>query len=234
MKILVIAPHADDEALGCGGTMARLVAEGHNVTVAVLTGHGDEAPHPIWTREVWDTVRGEAREACNVLGVRELIFREVPAAQVAEHAPWQLNGLCADVVRETAPDVLFVPFLYDLHKDHREFFHALSTVWRPASELGRSIRAVYAYETVSETHWNFANVEPGFVPNVYVDIGDHLETKLEALACYASQMRPYPDARSLESIRAQAIWRGCQVGMRAAEGFVLVRQYAPGGLPFTV
>lgn len=234
MNILVIAPHADDETLGCGGTIARLSAEGHQVTVAVLTGHGDTSPHPIWTREVWETVRSEARQACEVLGVEDLVFREVPAAQVAEHAPWQLNELCAEVVTEAAPEVIFAPFLYDLHRDHREFFHALSTVWRPSSDRGRSIRAVYAYETASETHWNFANVEPAFVPNVYVDIGAHLETKLEALGQYRSQVRDFPDARSIASVRAQAVWRGCQVGMEAAEGFVLVRQYAPRTASFTV
>jgi len=229
MRVLVVAPHADDETLGCGGTIARLAREGHEVTVAVLTGHGEHGPHPLWPRTAWTTVRAEAGAAAELLGVSRLWFREIPAALVADQPVHEVNQVCVDVVREARPDVVYAPFLYDLHKDHREIFHAMSTVWRPSSPLGRNIRAVYAYETVSETHWNTAYVEPGFVPNVYVDISDTLEAKLEALSCYDSQVRPYPDARSPESVRAQAIWRGCQVGMRAAEAFVLVRAYSPLG-----
>lgn len=229
MNVLAIAPHADDETLGCGGTLARLAREGHDVTVAVLTGHGETEPHPLWARETWTTVRAEAERATERLGVARLWFREVPAARVAEQPPYELNRVCVEIAREVQPDVVYVPFLYDLHKDHREIFHAMSTVWRPSGPLGRSIRAVYAYETVSETHWNTAYLEPGFVPNVYVDISETLEAKLEALGCYVSQVRPFPDARSIESVRAQAVWRGCQVGMKAAEGFVLVRAYQPTG-----
>ena len=228
MRVLVVAPHADDETLGCGGTIARLAREGHEVTVAVLTGHGDEA-HPLWPPSAWDAVRIEADAAAKRLGVAELWFRELPAALVADHPAHAVNRVCHEVVQQARPDVIYAPFLFDLHKDHREIFHAMSTVWRPSSPLGRSIRAVYAYETVSETHWNTAYVEPGFIPNVYVDISDTLQTKLDALSCYKSQLRPFPDARSVESVRAQATWRGCQVGMRAAEAFVLVRAYAPYG-----
>jgi LmbE family N-acetylglucosaminyl deacetylase len=60
-KVLVIAPHADDEVLGVGGTISRLSLEGHKVVVAILTGHG-EVPHPIWPKDIWDIVRAEALE----------------------------------------------------------------------------------------------------------------------------------------------------------------------------
>lgn len=223
-RVLVVAPHADDETLGAGGTIARFAAEGHHVTVAVMTGHGDDAPHPLWPRSVWDKVRGEAREAMSVLGVKELLFREVPAAQVAEHPPWKLNREAVSIVEEVKPDVMLVPFLWDIHKDHREIFHAFSVAWRVASQTGRNIREVWAYETLSETHWNAATLEPGFVPNVHVDISAHLERKVQALHCYKSQMQAAPGTRSIEAARAQAVWRGAQVGVAAAEAFVLVRR----------
>jgi LmbE family N-acetylglucosaminyl deacetylase len=114
--------------------------------------------------------------------------------------------------------------MWDLHKDHREVFHAFSVAWRTTSAAGKAIREIYAYETLSETHWNTAYLEPGFVPNVHVDVGDFLETKLEALGKYKSQMQAAPATRSLEAARAQAIWRGAQIGVRAAEAFVLVRR----------
>lgn len=223
-KVLVVAPHADDETLGCGATMARMASEGHDVTVAVMTGHGERGPHPLWPRSVWDTVRAEAREAMDVLGVKRLLFREIPAATLANHPVHEINKEAVGIVEEVRPEVLFVPFLWDLHKDHREIFHAFSVAWRTVSAAGKGIREIYAYETLSETHWNAAYLEPGFVPNVHVDVSDFLEKKLEALAKYKSQIHPPPATRSIEAVRAQAVWRGAQVGLRAAESFVLVRR----------
>lgn len=222
-RVLVVAPHADDETLGVGGTIARMVNEGNHVAVAVMTGHGDE-PHPTWPRSVWDTVRGEAREAMETLGVSELLFREIPAAGVAQYPTWKLNRAAAEVVNETRPEVLFVPFPFDLHKDHREVFHAFSVAWRTSSPIGAAIREIYAYETLSETHWNAPYVESGFFPNVHVDVSSTLETKLAALGRYKSQIQPPPGTRSLAAARAQAVWRGAQIGVAAAEAFVLIRR----------
>ena len=119
MKILVIAPHADDETLGMGGTIARLGQEGHRVVVAVMTGHGDEGAHPLGDRGVWDRVRAEAGEAMEVLGVQELIFREIPAVGVAEEPLWKLNRVTGELIEQVAPQALYVPFPLDLHRDQR-------------------------------------------------------------------------------------------------------------------
>lgn len=222
-RVLVVAPHADDETLGVGGTMARHVAEGDETHVAVVTGHGEEGAHPLWPRSVWDTIRAEAKEAMQVLGVTGLHFEEVPAAQVADQPVWKLNKAVGGLIEKVQPEILYVPFPFDLHKDHREIFHALSVTWRTSSPLGRKIKAVYAYEVQSETHWNAPYLEAGFVPNVWVDISAHLETKIRALACYSSQLRPPPDSRSIEAVRALATWRGSQQNLRAAEAFVMIR-----------
>jgi len=221
-RILVVAPHADDETLGVGGTIARRAAEGWEVHVAVVTGHG-KAPHPLWPAAMWDRVRDEARRAITVLGVHALHFEEVPAAMVADQPVWHLNRTIGALVEKIKPDVLYAPFPFDLHKDHREVFHALSVAWRSSSEIGRKVRAVYCYEVQSETHWNAPYLEAGFMPNTWVDVSAHLDTKLRALACYESQLRPSPDARSMEAVRALAVWRGSQQGMTAAEAFVTIR-----------
>lgn len=224
-RILVVAPHADDETLGVGGTIARRAAEGCEVHVAVVTGHGP-APHPLWPPELWDRIRDEARRALDVLGIHALHFEEVPAALVADQPVWQLNRTVGSIVERIQPDVLYAPFPFDLHKDHREIFHALSVAWRSSSAAGRKLREVYCYEVQSETHWNAPYLEASFTPNTWVDISDHLETKLRALTCYESQIRPAPDARSLEAVRALAVWRGSQQGMFAAEAFVAIRLLA--------
>ena len=82
-RVLVVSPHADDETLGVGGTIARHVAEGDHVSVAVLTGHGEDGPHPLWPQNSWTVVRAEARRAMTALGVEELIFERIPGARVA-------------------------------------------------------------------------------------------------------------------------------------------------------
>jgi LmbE family N-acetylglucosaminyl deacetylase len=137
---------------------------------------------------------------------------------------WKLNAVTARVVETVRPDVVYVPFPFDLHKDHREIFHSMSVAWRPSTEVGGRIREIYSYETLSETHWNIPYVEGGFLPNTWVDISEYLEKKLEALRCFASQVRQAPDARSVEAVRALAVWRGAQMGMKAAEAFVIVRK----------
>ena len=223
MKILVIAPHADDETLGMGGTIARFSQEGHSVIVAVLTGHGEEHKHPLWPLETWEIVRAEFKAACSCLGVSDFIFEEIPAAMVADQPSWKLNKVTNDLLERVQPNVLFVPFLNDLHKDHRELFHSFSVGWRPYTTIGHQIKEVYTYETPSETHLNFPYVEQGFFPNVWIDVSDFIDIKLRALSCYRSQMQESPSARSLEAVKALAIWRGSQIGIRAAEAFVVVR-----------
>ena len=220
--VLVVAPHADDETLGAGGTIARLVSEGVEVHVAVVTGHGG-GWNPLGTPDLWDTVRRECAEAMRVLGVERLHFRELPAARLADHPAYELNATIRDLVGEVQPTVLLVPFPFDLHKDHREVFYALNVAWRTSSSDGRRIRLVLAYEVQSETHWNPPYLEAGFLPNVWMEIGEFLERKLLALREYQSQMRPFPDARSLEALESLARWRGSQQNMDAAEAFVLIR-----------
>lgn len=226
MKVLVVAPHADDETIGMGGTIAKYARGGASVVVAVMTGHGEERAHPLWPRSVWDEVRGELRSACAILGVDDILFEEIPAVAVADQPVWQINHVTRSVIERVMPDVLYVPFPFDLHKDHREIFHSFSVHWRPYLPLGHRIREVYTYEVPSETHLNFAYVEQGFSPNRWVDVSGFIDLKMKALACFESQMQQHPAARSLEAIKALAVWRGSQIGVEAAEAFVMVRQIA--------
>lgn len=98
---------------------------------------------------VWDVVRGEVRAAMKVLVVEELIFEELPAVCVAETPIWDVNRRAIEILRRTKPEVLYVPFLFDMHRDHRELFHAFSVGWRPHSSVGTSICEIYTYEVPS-------------------------------------------------------------------------------------
>lgn len=223
MKILVLAPHADDEVLGAGGTMARAAAQGHRVVVGVLTGHGDKA-HPLWPPETWDKIRAECRSACKILGVSDLHFRELPAACL-DHVPtWHVNEVVAQLIHEVEPDEIYVPFTHDLHKDHSAIAYAATVATRPYLPNGQRIRRVLAYETLSETHLAPPYLYPAFQPNVFVDISSHLDRKLDAMQAYQSQLQADCLPRSLESLRSLARLRGTHIGVKAAEAFFLLRE----------
>lgn len=217
-RVLVVAPHPDDEVLGAGGTMARRAAEGDEVVVAIVT----KAGPPVFTPDVAETGRREARAAHDLLGVKETHFLDFPAAGLDTVPHRDLNAGLLELFRDVRPEVVFVPFGGDLHRDHREVFESALVCARPGHR--DAPRAVYSYETLSETNWNAPYVTPAFAPNVFVDITPHLETKLGAMGRYASQLRPFPHERSLEALRALATLRGATVGVAAAEAFVLVRE----------
>lgn len=223
MTILVIAPHADDEVLGVGGTIARLVAEGRKAVVAVLTGHGESA-HPLWAPETWDTIRGEAQKSCELLGVSKLIFRELPAACLDYSPAWKINQTVTEVIREVAPEQIYVPFSHDLHQDHQAIAYAAMVATRPYLPLGKQIKRILAYETLSETHLAAPYLAPAFQPNVFVDVSSHLERKLDAMRAYASQLQADHLPRSIEGLRALARLRGTHIGVDAAEAFILLRE----------
>lgn len=224
MKILVIAPHADDEVLGMGGTIAQMVDDGYDVTVAVLTGHGQE-PHPIWPRENWDTIRGECRAAQAILGYRTSLFRELPAACLDTTPSYQVNKIISELVGEVDPSDIYVPFAFDLHKDHGAIAYGVSVATRPYLESARGIRRVLAYETLSETHLAPAYLAPPFQPNVFVNISNTIGRKLDAMKAYASQIQADNRPRSIAALRALATIRGTHIGVEAAEGFVLLGEY---------
>jgi Uncharacterized proteins, LmbE homologs len=217
-KIVVVAPHPDDEILGCGGTMARLIGEGHDVDVVVVT----RGSPPMFDEILVNEIREETLEAHRRLGVTQTRFLDLPAARLDQIPASELNAALSEALAESRPDTLFIPFIGDVHADHQAVFTACLVHARPRS---RSVPSrVYAYETLSETNWWAPGITPGFLPNVYMDISNTLQAKLDAFAVFKSQVKEAPDERSLVVIEALARVRGAVVFRPAAEAFMLVRQ----------
>lgn len=216
-KILVIAPHPDDETIGAGGTIAKYAADGDEVTLLTVSGH---LP-PLYSREDYEKTVEEASRAYAILDVANSSFLEIPATMLGDRPVHEFNGLIADAVNNLRPDIVLCPFP-DRHIDHRLVFEATMVATRPVG-AGRDIGIVAAYETLSETHWNAPHIEPGFIPNWVVDISDHIETKMAALRCYESQIPPFPGPRSERAVEALAIFRGTQAGFAFGEGMHLIR-----------
>jgi N-acetylglucosamine malate deacetylase 1 len=217
-RVLVIAPHPDDEVLGAGGTVARLSDAGAEVIIAIVT----KGAPPLFAEAASANVRCEARSAHAHLGVARTLFLDHPAARLDQIPHHELNRGLGELIREIAPETLLLPFVGDIHLDHQLTFLSAMVAARPhnANFPGR----VLCYETLSETNWNTPLMAPSFVPNVFIDISAQLERKLEAMRLYGSQQREFPHERSLAAIRALAMLRGSTVHRPAAEAFMLVRQ----------
>lgn len=219
-RILVIAPHADDEVLGCGASIARHVAEGDRVMAAVMTNASVGAPE-LFSADAVARVREEARCAHEVLGIRQTWFFDFPAPCLDQHPQYKLAQRIGELVAETRPDTVYVPHRGDLHLDHGIVFSAALVACRPFPES--SVHNIYAYETLSETEWAHPFGDDAFMPNHFVDVSEVFPKKLEAMRCYASQLRAFPHSRSLEAIAALSAFRGATVSVAHAEAFMTVR-----------
>lgn len=217
-RIAVVAPHPDDDVLGCGGTMIRAARAGAEVDVVVVT----RGQQPQFDERLVSQIREETLRSHAYMGVRKTHFLDLPAAALDQVPRATLNQAVGAALDAIAPDLLFVPFVGDIHVDHQLVFDAAMVFARPRSR--RCPTTVLAYETLSETNWLAPGITPGFQPNVFVDIGDALDAKIEAFSIYASQLKDFPDERSLASIRALAVSRGTTVYRDAAEAFMGVRQ----------
>jgi LmbE family N-acetylglucosaminyl deacetylase len=219
-NILVIAPHPDDETLGVGGSMKRFTERGWSVFVLTMAAHMP----PLYPADVHETTVREARAAQAVLGVTDGVFLDNPAVMLGDIPPAEFNKLILDHVDRISPDVLLMPY-YDRHIDHRHVFDACMVAARPVG-AGKNIKLVAAYETISETHWNAPHIEPNFTPNFFIDITDQIDAKLEAMSHFKSQLHPFPGPRSVEALKALALFRGSQAGYGYAEAFHVIRMGA--------
>lgn len=217
-KVLVIAPHPDDEVLGCGGTMLRHIDEGDEVTVCIVT----HAEPPIYPVDSSLPIQKAARECHKWMGVKDSIFLDFPAVMLESVERYRINNALLDVIRTVNPECVYIPHYGDMQKDHLIVVEACMVALRPKN-IHKPL-SVFGYETMSETAWNIPNVQNEFIPNVFIDISKYLVKKLEALRYYDSQMKEYPDARSLEAVEALARYRGSLMHFEAAESFMLIRE----------
>jgi LmbE family N-acetylglucosaminyl deacetylase len=219
MKVLIMAPHPDDEVLGVGGTIARLADEGNDVTVVIVT----KGWEPLFSDSQVEQVRNEAKSANEILGVKSLKFMDIPVTQINQMPKHELNASFERLVAEENPTMVFLPFKSDLHEDHRQVFDACMVALRPAAQ-NRNLQRILCYETISETHWSAAYMQSHFEPQLWIDISEYLPQKLKAMEAYQSQLQQIPNTRSLDAITSLARWRGSMVRMPAAESFVLIRE----------
>lgn len=218
MKSIVIAPHPDDEVLGVGGTLLRRKAEGAELSwlivskISVETGFSLEQ---VRNRE------DEINRISELFGFDSVFQLNFPTTQLDQVPMRDLVSAISNVFKKFLPEEIFLPHFTDVHTDHRKVFDAVISCakWFRYS----SIKRILSYETLSETEFGLG-MKSGFSPNVYINIEDYLENKLQIMDVYKSELGDFPFPRSHEAIRALAAWRGIASGFRAAEAFELLRE----------
>lgn len=214
MKVIIFAPHNDDEVLGVGGTIVKHVTNGDEVYICEVTVGKN--------KERADLIKQEALQAHEILGVKKTYFLDFPVVGLSTMPVIELNKKIHNVVQEVKPDIAYIPHKGDMHIDHKVVAESAMVALRPVDSP--QVRAIYAYETLSETEWNIQSADNLFVPNVYVDITDTIDKKLEAMKCYQSQLYSFPHPRSLKAIESLSQLRGSTVCVNHAESFMLIRE----------
>jgi LmbE family N-acetylglucosaminyl deacetylase len=222
-SVLVIAAHPDDEILGCGGAMARLRAEGHDVKIAIL---GEGMTSRYRTREEADpallcNLREHSRRAAEVVGVKDVFLYDLPDNRFDTLPILDVVKIVEELIQKHAPDTIFTHGFADLNVDHCVTHRAVLTATRPVD--GHCVRNLYAFEIPSSTDWSFHRMRPGFEPNTFFNIESTIERKKSAMACYETEVQAFPHPRSLEGLELVARRWGTVAGCRAAEAFELVR-----------
>ena len=216
--VLVVAAHTDDEALGCGGTIAKHVAQGDGVYAVFLA---DGVTSRLGSSEEEQAARdAAAMRAHEILGIKKSFMLGFPDNRMDSIPLLDIVKKLEQVVNEVQPQVVYTHHCGDLNIDHRITHDATLTACRPLP--GSSVREIYAFEVLSATDWNVVGA-PGFFPAVYTDITEFIHVKMRSLEAYALEMRQPPHSRSLANLERLAFSRGGAIGVYAAEAFMALR-----------
>ncbi|NLB74787.1 MAG: PIG-L family deacetylase [Firmicutes bacterium] len=213
MRILVVSAHPDDEVIGAGGTLARHVAQGDEVYWCVVT----EGYNPPWPDDTLAEARQQIYAVQRFLGIKQVSLCGFPTVKLNTVPNIELTSALQTVVDDVKADLVYTTPYCDVNLDHRIVCEATIVATRPLP--GSTVKRLLSYEIAPTTRFG---LEP-FAPNVYVDISAFLDKKLEAMACYKTELREFPHPRSLKGLELLARERGLGVGLQAAECFQLIR-----------
>lgn len=218
-RLLVIAPHSDDEILGCGGLISKVKNQGGKVFVLIFN-LGFEKDD---TKESQEKRKNEVKEAMNTLKVDDyhLVHDQPDNNRDLDMEPLHslieiIESTSSVSLEKIAPTIVAIPTIFSHHQDHVHVHHACIAALRPISTPVSNI--VLSYEAPEHSRWSSSGV---FEPNLFVEIDDVLENKIMAFNKYQSQIRP--GGRDDNSIRNQAKYRGQEVGKNLCEAFYVHR-----------
>ncbi|MFT5635016.1 MAG: LmbE family N-acetylglucosaminyl deacetylase [Cognaticolwellia sp.] len=220
-KVLVVVAHADDEALGCGATIAKHAANGDDITLLVMT-DGVSARNSVDNLVNNGLVKqreSALQKSCKVLGVTTVLQCNFPDNRMDSV---DLLSIVQKIEKETKGQVINIIYthaLNDLNVDHQLTAQAVLTAFRPLPDS--KVQTILSFEVLSSTEWQFS--QQPFIANWFVDVSDFYQKKVAALTCYQEEMRDCPHPRSYIAVESQARLRGSTIGKEYAEAFQLLR-----------
>lgn len=218
-KVLCVAVHADDETLGCGGTILKHKAQGDEIHWLLLTGPTENHPSN-FKQEFIDNRARMVSEVASAYGYDSFDYLALPTQLLHTLDLRDIIKRISEVMKRIRPNIIYMMFAEDVHSDHRVAFDAVYSCTK--SFRYPFIERIYMMETLSETEFAPAISGRSFLPNVYVDISVFLDRKLEIMQMYPKEIMEDPFPRSLSSIRALARIRGSRAGVMYAEAFQLL------------
>ena len=225
-KILVVVAHPDDELLGLGATMHKLINEYNVKTHVVILGEGITSRSDSRDLQKWEEDllihKGNIKNAQKAIGYDSVNTYDFPDNRFDSVALLDIVKVIEKEKESFIPDVIFTHHGGDLNIDHQRTFEAVMTACRPMSH--ETIKTIITFETPSGTEWR-ANTDPRhFLPNLFiaVSLGD-LEAKIKGMESYEFESRSFPHPRSPEALRIQAQRWGVAVGINYVEAFNIVR-----------
>ena len=218
-KILVIAVHPDDESLSCGGTLLKHKAGGDALYWLIVTSMKEECG---FEKGAVEARRKEIEKVSSMYGFDGVYDLDFPTMQLDTISFRKLIGSISDVFGEVEPNIVYLPFKGDVHTDHQSAFRAAYSCTK--SFRYPSIKKIVMMETLSETEFTPSTKEDSFIPNMFVDITDFIERKIEIMNIYKNEIGLHPFPRSERNIRAMATFRGATAGCEYAESFMMLKE----------
>ena len=225
-KILLVVAHPDDEVLGLGGTMHRLINELNVRTHVVILGEGltsrsNSRNVKIWEKEL-KRHKNNIADAQKVIGYHSVSIYDFPDNRFDTVPLLDIVKVIEHEKKIFEPEIIFTHHGGDLNIDHQKTFEAVLTACRPLNT--ENVKLIITFETLSGTEWTSSMDSCRFSPNFFVSFAiKNLEQKIEAMECYEFEKRTYPHPRSPKSLKIHAASRGTSIGFEFAEAFCIIR-----------
>ena len=219
MNYLVVVAHPDDEVLGAGATIYKLIAEKNNVAVAIMSGHAAVR------NRLSATLSEDEQKAMSIMGVEKVYHADFPNIKMNTVPHLELVQYIEICIEDWKADAIITHHPSDTNNDHVMTSYAVQAASRlfQRKEHVPQLKRLLYMEVPSSTEWSFNSSSNRFTPNLFIEIGkEGVEKKLEALRAYQGVMRSYPHPRSDEAIEGLAAYRGAQAGCHYAEAFEAV------------
>jgi len=220
-KILIVAAHPDDEILGCGGTVARLIKQGCSAYTLILgegiTSRDEQRDIKKRSRDLLE-LKEQAVQANRAIGIKEVYFCGFPDNRFDSKPILDIIRAIEKIKIKIKPDIIYTHFAKNLNIDHQITYKAVITATRPLTN--ETVKEIYSFEILSSTEWNYPI---SFSPDLFIDITSGLKDKIRALRCYKSELRTSSHPRSTHGVILNAEYWGTRVGIKYAEAFKTVR-----------